>query len=142
VFSFVCESVQRAEGFFARRTSEGRKAGSDIMRADKAATSALAGSRGSNKFSIFFTVDIVRPFNGRKGNPRIFDELGCFDQGSEIKRPHQRRARSLERDHRAVLTNDRDRSEFQSRFKGCSGRRARLGGDYVAHLDAVGCGKR
>jgi hypothetical protein len=65
--------------------------------------------------------------------------LEYFDQGTEIERPRQRRARSLERDHRALLITNRGSSEFQSLlfkvFKGFSGWRARFGGDYVAHLD-------
>jgi hypothetical protein len=129
--------------FLARkRTSEGRKAVFDIVRANKAAASALGNRRG-NEFSIIFRVlDIVRPFNGRKGN-RISDGLvGCFDQATEIERPHPRRARSLKRDHGALFINDRGNSEFQSLFKGYSGRRARLRGDSVTHFDIVGFGRK
>jgi hypothetical protein len=68
--------------------------------------------------------------------------VGCFDQAIEIERPHPRRARSLERDHRALFINDRGTSEFQSLFKGYSGRRARLGGDSVTHFDIVGCERK
>jgi hypothetical protein len=137
---FVCESAQeRAEGFHARRTSEGRKDAFDILvRADKAAASAL-GIRGSNKCSIIVRVDTIRPFNGRKGD-RVFNGLGCFDQRTEIEIP-QRRARSLERDHRELLVNAGGRSEFQSLFKGCSGRRARLGGDSVTHFGVLVVGR-
>jgi hypothetical protein len=73
---------------------------------------ASALGRRSRRLDVIFRIDIVGPFDGRKGN-RVFNGLRGFHERAQVEGS---RERTLERDHGAFLVNNRGSSDLESLF--------------------------
>ena len=73
---------------------------------------AAALGRRRRRLDLIIQIEIVGPFDGRKGN-RVFDGLRGFHEGAQVEGSSER---ALERYHGAFVINNRGSGDLESLF--------------------------